>query len=224
MSLLLFVRHGQATTRAFELGNYDGYDHLSPLGERQAHLLGQQWVKDQRCVDVAYVGPRRRHRQTHDVVARVFAEEGRAFPEPRVLPELDEFQADAFVRFARPSDETAPGFGIRYRDVIRQWVRGELRVNGVEEWPHFRERVRAGLEQIIADVGLGKTVAVFTSGGTLAATVGFVLRLDDERTLDLAWAVRHTALTELVLRERGAFLRAFNLVHHIPSPDLVTEI
>ena len=45
MSTLALVRHAQASFFA------DNYDQLSPVGEQQARLLGQYWVKRQMRFD-----------------------------------------------------------------------------------------------------------------------------------------------------------------------------
>ena len=54
MALLTLVRHGQA---AFLEQNYD---RLTPLGERQARLLGEYWLRTSTTFDQVYRGPAER--------------------------------------------------------------------------------------------------------------------------------------------------------------------
>jgi broad specificity phosphatase PhoE len=61
MSQLIVVRHGQAA--AFS----EDSDRLTPLGERQAAVLGEYWVKRGVSFDEVIVGGLRRHAQTSAV-------------------------------------------------------------------------------------------------------------------------------------------------------------
>ena len=60
MSLLLLVRHGQASWGS------DDYDRLSPLGEEQSRLLGAALAARGVRPDVVLRGSLLRHRQTAD--------------------------------------------------------------------------------------------------------------------------------------------------------------
>jgi broad specificity phosphatase PhoE len=219
MTLVLLVRHGQATTDAFAQG---GYDQLSPLGFEQSKLLGRYLVTSGVRPDAVFVGPRRRHRETHDTVAAVIREAGLSWPPERALEELDEFQAEPFVAHADPRDPSPPGFLGRYREVVRRWVRGELSPPDVEPWHRFRARVGAGLERMFEELGRGKTAVAFTSAGTVAAATAHVLGLTDERTLDLVWAMRNAAVTELRGSAQRRWLQSFNGVPHLSRAELVT--
>ena len=54
--------------------------------------------------------------------------------------------------------------------------------------------------------------------------MGFALKLDDEKTLELSWVVRNAAYTDFLF-SRGRFsLVTFNAVPHLSSPDLQTFI
>ena len=70
MSLLVVVRHGQASFDA------EDYDQLSGRGVDQARLLGAYWAGLKLTFDQVYLGPRRRHQQTLDAVAAVYRERG----------------------------------------------------------------------------------------------------------------------------------------------------
>lgn len=237
MSLLFLVRHGQASFYA------DDYDQLSPRGVQQARQLGLHWAGLNLTFDHVYVGPRRRHRQTLEAVVAVYRERGLNWPEPVALPELDEhfgydvltrslpdlMQRDPGIREMREklrkdSDTAQRDYLRLFQKVTRLWVRQELNPPDLEAWHEFRHRVQRGLAVITAAVGSQKRVAAFSSGGPVAAAMGFALNLDDEKTLELSWVVRNAAYTEFLF-SRGRFsLLAFNAVPHLTDPASLTFI
>ena len=236
MSVLLLVRHGQASFLS------DEYDRLSPLGERQSRLLANDWADRGLVFDHVYVGPRRRHQQTHDAVASVYRERRLPWPDPVALPALDEYQAIQLMKRSLPSlTQQDPairewvaafqqGGGAAKREfdrvfgkVARMWVRGELDVPDIESWPEFRARVEAGIEKMTRVVGNGKTIAAFTSAGAIAAAAGFALGLGNEKTLELSWVVSNAAYTEFLFSDGRFSLSRFNAIPHITDPGLVTR-
>src|SRR5262245_65337140 len=85
MSVLTLVRHAQASFHA------DNYDELSPLGQKQARLLGEFLVRRRIDFDEVYCGPRVRQRHTAEIVGSAYIHAGRTWPEPVVLAEFDEY-------------------------------------------------------------------------------------------------------------------------------------
>jgi broad specificity phosphatase PhoE len=237
MSLLFLVRHGQASFHG------DDYDQLSARGMEQSRQLGLYWTGLNLIFDHVYVGPRRRHRQTLDAVAAVYRERGLSWPEPVKLPELDEhcgqdvlsrslpdlIQRDPAIREMkeklRKDSPTAQRDYLRlFQKVTRMWVRRELSLHDLEAWHEFRGRVNRGLAKITGAAGSKKKVAAFSSGGPVAAALGFALNLDDEKTLELSWVVRNAACTEFLF-SRGRFsLVTFNAVPHLTDAHLLTFI
>src|SRR5213595_1142127 len=96
MSWLALVRHAQASFHA------DHYDQLSPLGERQAGILGEAWVRQGWKIDEVFVGPRARQRQAAELVAACYDRAGLAFPQPVVLQELDEYDLTGIMQRLAP--------------------------------------------------------------------------------------------------------------------------
>lgn len=237
MSLLFLVRHGQASFHA------DDYDQLSERGVEQARRLGVHWAELNVIFDHAYLGPRRRHRQTLEAVAAVYRERGLDWPEPVALPELDEhfgydvltrslpdlMQRDPAIRemkekWRKDSDTAQRDYLRLFQKVTRMWVRRELSPPDLEAWHEFRDRVQRGLGKITDGAGSKKKVVAFSSGGPVATAMGFALDLDDEKTLELSWVVRNAAYTEFLF-SRGRFsLLAFNAVPHLTDPHLLTFI
>jgi len=237
MSLLYLVRHGQASFYG------DDYDELSARGVEQSRRLGVHWAELNLIFDQVYVGPRRRHRQTLEAVAAVYRERGLNWPAPIELPELDEhcgqdvvtrslpdlLQRDPVIRelkekFRKDSDTAQRDYLRVFQKVTRMWVRRELNLPDLEAWHEFRGRVQQGLTKMTGAAGSKKKIAAFSSGGPMAAAMGFALNLDDEKTLELSWVVRNAACTEFLF-SRGRFsVVTFNTVPALTDPHLLTFI
>src|SRR5262249_18818999 len=143
----------------------DNYDQLSPLGERQARLLGEYWVRQGVRFDEIYTGPRVRQIETAQLAGEAFAEAGLPWPEAQVLPEFDEHQVDRFIKLAigdvarahphigplhaayqaaQTPRETARAFQLMFEQVVMLWVNEQVAHDDVEAWTVFSSRVRAG--------------------------------------------------------------------------------
>lgn len=233
MGELILVRHGQASFFGAD------YDELSAQGREQSRALGAHWARHGLSADTVYIGPRRRHRQTYDEVATAFRDQGRSFPAPLEIPELDEHHGLAVMQHALGSDRGAAeamreaeqseaareavvrAFFTRYLEVMGDWASGALVVPGVETWAEFRERSLRALDRLCA--GRGTTVA-FTSGGLVASATGWLLGLDDTRVIDLSAMLRNTALTEVRSSSRRRSLVSFNALPHLPDLKSATAV
>jgi broad specificity phosphatase PhoE len=230
MSLLVMVRHAQASFQSATLAGGD-YDQLSRHGEEQARLLGAHFAERRLLFDRVFVGPRRRHVQTAEAAAAVYRERGMAWPEPTTLPELDEHNGqDLLTRF---SDSTIQGLNDSrsqpeylklFQNVTRRWVRGELSAPDLEGWKDFRARVNDAIHKMTSASGRKATVAVFTSGGPIAATIGMALGIDDEKTLELSWIIQNTAYSDFLFTDGRFSVMTFNAVSHLGKQELLTFI
>lgn len=237
MSLLLLVRHGQASFLSPD------YDQLSPLGETQSRLLGRYWIAQGLTFTRVYVGPRRRHLQTCESVAGLYKGRRLSWPEPTILPELDEYPAEQVLKYSLPhfleGDESMRELAMAFMDgtadpsrrfqryfeaVTRRWVRRELPLPALESWQDFRARVESGVAKMLDALGKGETIAAFTSGGPVAAATGQALGLDDEKTLELSWMVRNAAYAELFFSSPRLRLSAFNALPHLTDSTMLTYI
>ena len=164
------------------------------------------------------------------VVRRALAEPEHEADRVRLGVALDAAQmsggtAGADAREASAHADPTRAYFTVFQRVTRLWARGELPDALVEEsWQAFRARVEDGVRRILAESGRGATVAAFTSGGPIGSTVARVLGLDDERALELAWAVENATLTELLFTERRVSLKTFNAQPRIGAPELVTYV
>jgi broad specificity phosphatase PhoE len=225
MSRLIIVRHAQAS-----FGGVD-YDRLTPLGEEQARRLGTHWAGQNMVFDGVFIGPRRRHQRTAELVGASLRERGLPWPKMVTLPELDEYAGLEVFQQAVPtlperqvSAKATPELLKLFQGVMSRWVRGELSVSGVETWTEFRVRARRGLETILAAGAGGQQIAVFTSTGPVAAALDLAVGLDDERMMEASWQVRNTAVSEFLFSAPRFSLNVFNALPHLPTGDLATHI
>jgi broad specificity phosphatase PhoE len=237
MALLTLVRHGQASFLK------DNYDKLSDLGERQAHVLGEHWIRTKTSFDQVYYGPACRHLRTGEIVADVYRQAGMRWPEPVTIPDVDEYAGIAVVRTFLPglletheeirdleaeyrqTEEESAAFRIYdkiFARVTRMWVDEELHSPDLESWKHFCERIARGLQTIRNGSGDSKRIVVFTSGGVIAASVRLALELAPQRTLELSWASRNASYTELRCTPDRLWLSSFNNHPHLEDEELLT--
>ena len=237
MALLTLVRHGQAS---FLQTNYD---KLSEKGELQARILGEYWLRTGATFGQVYYGPACRHLRTGEIVADVYRKAGAGWPEPVTLEELDEYAGIEVVRTFLPGlmethediraleaefrqageqDVAFRLFDKLFARITRMWVNEELDSPEVERWREFCARVDRGITQIRAVAGKNARIAVFTSGGVIAATVRAALDLSPERTLELSWTSRNASYTELLFSPERFSLASFNNHPHLEDEELLT--
>jgi broad specificity phosphatase PhoE len=237
MSTLALVRHAQASFFS------ENYDQLSPVGQRQARLLGEYWVRRGVRFDEVYTGPRARQIETANLAGKAFAKAGLFWPEPQTVPEIDEHQADQLIKLAMheiaaeypkvgrlhadyraaqtPHDKHRT-FQLMFEDVVKLWVAGKAATPGIESWDEFSGRVRAGMKRILDDEARGRNVAAFSSVGAITVWMGTALACSDHVALDLGWRLRNCSITEFVFTQGRITLEGFNAYPHLPDPELWT--
>lgn len=237
MSKLVLVRHGQASFFS------DDYDKLSEMGERQARVLAEYWLRNGVRFDEAYTGTLQRQRRTEEVVAETFRAAGQPWPTVEVLPGLDEYPSDEImttllpllsekderVRTLEAEHRSANGSKEKYRSfhrllsaVMEEWIKGSHVYNGMSRWEDFRDRVRRDFKSILARKGSGRNVAVFSSGGVIGVSVQTVLQAPDLIAAELNWRVHNCSLTEFTFSGSRITLDCFNAVPHLTDPELLT--
>jgi broad specificity phosphatase PhoE len=227
MGAIYLVRHGQASFGAAD------YDCLSPLGERQATLLGAAMKARLPSVAAAWCGGMKRHRQT----AAACLEAMGATAVPLAVDRgWDEYDHEALVvalvpRYAdkavmatelAASGDPVRGFQEMFAAAVARWVGGAHDGDYRESWSAFRGRVATALETAARALGKGEHALVFTSGGPIASVAGTLLDLPHERHLALAWPMVNGAVTKLLTRGGGAGgvqLSSFNEHSHLERGD-----
>jgi len=229
VTTLILARHGQASFGA------RNYDELSPLGERQAALLGEHW---QRCglrFDAAYSGDMQRQRHTASHALKAL--EG--LPAPTVDAAFNEFDHQNLIRaylplVARENPEIAIDRNVLFGDrktfqrlfdlVIGCWLsEREGAVPVSESWSAFQARCLEGLRRI-EDSG-AKRVVVFTSGGVITAALQAALGLEAGAAFHLNWQILNASVHSFRLGGRSAGLVRFNDIAHLElaqDPNLLT--
>jgi broad specificity phosphatase PhoE len=237
VSIAIFVRHGKASA----FSSTAGYDQLSEPGVEQSERLGA-WIADTGLApDAVFVGPRKRHAQTHEAVVRVLATRGVSLPVPTLLPELDEHDGISLVfkllpklaaddpelarivsRSASAGQPSPDDVLAAFKRITRRWARGEVGHDEVESWSAFRTRVARAMDRI-AELGRGKTALVFTSAGAVAAATARALGVqDEERVLDLSWSLYNGSMTELDFTGERWGMRTFNATPHLEKRHITS--
>jgi len=223
MTEIYLIRHGQASFGTAE------YDRLSPLGHRQAALLGVYFRRARIGFDALFTGPLRRHAQTAEG-----AMAGRKDTEPiQIIAELAEIDTEAIVSdriaaMVKAEPELAQVYAHRHRDVqaFRRIVSRALRDSiGTAEpagdpMTRFSERVRRGLGTVAARAAGCDRVAVFTSGGTIAVTLQAALSLAPEVAMEIGWQIYNTSVSVFEAGNGRLSLLGFNATAHL---DLETD-
>lgn len=236
MSTLTLVRHGQASF--FK----EDYDQLSPLGEQQSIALGKYWSANARRFDRMIIGPRKRHAQTA-LALRLGWLSDIDLPQMEYLSEWDEYRAeDVMQKFLPILAEREPeiarlrqifnesespkekikAFQKLFEDITQRWVKGELIADEIESWEEFVEKVQRGVNSVIAQAEPDHAIVVFTSGGTIAATVQKALALTPEKTLELSWMSYNASYTEFSFSPRRFILSGFNHTPHLSDSTMLS--
>ena len=237
MGRLILVRHAQASFLAPD------YDKLSPLGERQARLLGEYWAQRSGKFDRIFSGPRTRQKDTAKLAAAAYRTGEVEFPEPIVIDEFDEYDGEAVLRKSLPgllesgdsiqvlheaflqsatASEQQKNFQKLFEVVISKWVEGEVVVSGVESWPEFCARVNRGLSKVVSAGKPNEQVAIFASGGPIAVAMQRALNLSPQDTLRTAWMSRNCSYSEFLFSADRFTLSSFNAFPHLDGADLLT--
>ena len=210
MAVVLLVRHGQAS--------FDGpdYDLLSAVGEEQSRLVGRRLTQIGPVHRVVH-GSLRRQRQTAEQCLEVL---GNDLP-CEVDERWDEYDTgDVFGPL--PADETLAeaadprrAFQARLEEGLERWTSGEHDADYDEPYRDFHTRSRAALDQVLGDIGRSETVAVFTSGGVIAAVCAQWLNADGAGWASLNRVMVNSSITKLVHGRSGTNLLTVNDHAHL---------
>lgn len=215
MATIYLFRHGQASFGA------DDYDKLSPLGERQAAVLGEYLRDHGIALDAAYSGDLLRQRETAQLALA-----GQPLTvEHHVDPRFNEIDNDEQVKCLLPKlVKTSPHLrelvdrGLSsskdYQKVIdavfNHWVSPQCDEPGIRSWADYSGAVKTALQDVMAAQGSGKTVGIFTSGGTIATIVAQVLGLSGEQTYQFYEPIFNCSVTQIFYSGKKTSLSYFN--------------
>jgi broad specificity phosphatase PhoE len=237
MGRLLLVRHAQASFLAAD------YDRLSPLGEKQARLLGEYWAQRKVGFDRIISGPRARQKDTAMIVAAAYKNGHAEFPDPLVMHEFDEYEGEAVLKKCVPqlaerdatirelyqafrasasAIEQRTSFQKLFEIVITKWVEGEVMASGVESWTEFSARVSRGLSLVTSGAKSNEQVAIFSSGGPIAVAMQRALNLSPRDTLRTSWMSRNCSFSDFLFSADRFTLSSFNMFPHLDDGELLT--
>jgi len=237
MAKLTVVRHGQASFLA------EDYDRLSELGRAQARRLGKYWLGRGERFNRVFTGPRKRQRDTFEIVAGVYRSAGMDFPAAELIEELDEYPAEPVVRTFAPllmerhshlrawgeEFQTSADLDVKRKaldrmiqEVTARWLEGEVADEALGTWDSFCARVRGAVQRARAATPPGGATALFTSGGPSAAAAQFALGLSPRKTLDLTWMTYNAAFAEYLFDDDRFNMSAFNSTPHLPDAEMLT--
>ena len=234
MSMIYMIRHGQAS-----FGKED-YDRLSPLGERQARILAKHLLTAGFQPDMAYSGTLARQTATAREVLSAYHAAGRKVPDLEILSGFDEYDTRAIIRALFPDmakedpslkDElprmyvNKASFKRVFEGAMLRWATGRFDTPEIESWGDLKARVAGSLRFIMEKHGRGKTIAVFTSGGAIAASIAQVLGIPGEDALYLNWQLLNASITRFMYNEERITLAGFNAITHLElagDPTLIT--
>jgi broad specificity phosphatase PhoE len=215
MATIYLIRHGQASFGT------DDYDRLSPLGSRQAEVVGEYLRDCGILLDAAYSGDLLRQRET----ARLALAHQPGEVPLHVDERFNEIQNDEQIKCLVPElVETHPGLrelmqrGLKsskdYQKVIEavfnHWVSPECDDPRLQSWADYSGRVRSAMHDVMSTQGGGKTLAIFTSGGTIATIVAQVLGLAGEHTYRFYEPLFNCSVTQLFYSGSRISLSYFN--------------
>ncbi len=215
MATIYVIRHGQASFGA------DDYDNLSEIGRLQATRLGEYLRDCDIHLDAAYCGQLRRQRDTAELA---LAAQPASVP-LRVDTRLDEVRNDEQIRVllpqlleGNPALRAVVDRGLAsskdYQKVIaavfNHWVSPQCDAAGIQSWQDYASGVQAALSDVMQAQGSGRTVAVFTSGGTIATLVARVLGVPDDAVYQFYEPVFNCSVTQLFYSGDRVSLSFFN--------------
>ena len=108
---------------------------------------------------------------------------------------------------------------------MQRWHGGEHDRDGIESWAAFVQRTGEGLQRVLDQAASGGNIAIFTSGGTIAALLHRILGISPSQAFELNWQIINTSLSQLKFRGSEVTLASFNSQDHIRLlrvPELVT--
>jgi broad specificity phosphatase PhoE len=197
---LYLIRHGQAS-----FGEAD-YDNLSELGAEQAMHLGKWFASAQIKPTRLIAGGLRRHQQTSRAWAQGFVEQGGMLPDAAmhsIDPRWNEYDhEDIFSKGSRAfglaggqnKDMSKRDFQKLFEKAITRWIGGA----------HDSDYV-------------------FSSGGTIGATVAAVLGLQASQAMQFNYLIANCSVTRLIYRDEEASLASFNNFSLFETnPELLT--
>ena len=215
MAELYLIRHAQAS-----FGTSD-YDRLSPLGCRQAGALGEYFRDCAIHFDAVYSGELERQRKTAKIVLGLQPDNVHHEIDPRLneieidkvfehlVPQLVETSSN-LENFVKEGKHSSKDYQKALEIVFKHWVTSDNDYPKLQSWAEYSGNVHRALAEIVANEGSGKTVGVFTSGGTIATVVAHVLGVTGNQVYNFYEPLMNCSVTRLLYSGEKMSLSSFN--------------
>jgi broad specificity phosphatase PhoE len=215
MASIYLIRHAQASFGT------ENYDRLSVLGCRQAEVLGRYLRDCEIHFDAIYSGDLERQVNTARIAGGsqpmdVPHQVDKRFNEVRLGEQLKLLGPEVarthpeIHELARKGRKSSKDYQKAIEAVFTYWVSPRCQVAGIQSWADFSAAARSGLADVMKNHGPGKTVGIFTSGGTIATLVSQVLGLDGEHAYRFFEPSINCSVTRLIYNSRKVSLSYFN--------------
>ena len=215
MATIYLIRHGQAS---FGAANYD---QLSELGQLQATRAGQYLARAGISLDAAYSGDLSRQRETCERSCRELGGDIVHHIDPRFNEIRNDEQVEKLtpmVAEQNPAIQQLLESGLtnskHYQKIIdavfNYWVSHDCSAYGIQTWQEYSGLAHAALADVMRKEGSGKTIGIFTSGGTIATLVAHVLGLGGAQTYQFYEPIFNCSVTQLFYSGDNVSLSYFN--------------
>lgn len=202
MPVIHLVRHGQASAEAAD------YDVLSPLGDRQARIAGQELTRRRVRDPLVVSGTLNRQRDT----AKALIEAAALTVAPHADPRWDEYDHLGLIaRYPAPAD--AEGLQGHLDHALASWIADP---DDSDSWTAFQSGAVEALHDVRRTLGPGRDAVVVTSGGVIAAVCGALLALPAAGVVAFNRVTVNAGLTTLIAGSTGRIsLLTFNDHAHL---------
>jgi len=226
MSEMIMIRHGQASFGG------ETYDRISPAGIAQIRACAAFFLDSGYGFDAVYSGKLQRQRESAAAFTEYYKEAGIEIPYADPIEELNEHKSEEIMKGILPhvimdnpplSEDASKLFTDRaafqrvYEKVMLRWVSGADEIPGLQRWDEFKSGVKNGIREITDAAGRGSRIAVFTSGGVIAASVQAALSIPDEKAIRLSWQIANGSITRFKFSPGGFALASFNCFSHLET-------
>ncbi|MBF0395588.1 MAG: histidine phosphatase family protein [Desulfobacterales bacterium] len=233
MGTLYMIRHGQASF------GKDNYDKLSDLGEHQAKLLAAYFVRKKLNFDMIYTGTLLRHRETAQSLIEAYKFNGFKPCEVKESKSFDEYDFKAIMKSIIPVLQAknpqfnesldlifknSREFQYVFETAMIHWMSGNDNPPDLPSWNDFKDKVADEINFIMQNTGKGKKIAIFTSGGPIAATIQKVLQLSDYMTLKITCQIINSSVSRFKFNKESIMLSVFNDCNHLEIEERIDFI
>jgi broad specificity phosphatase PhoE len=224
MSTIYLIRHGQAS---FGKGDYD---KLSEKGVMQSRITAEHIVAAGITFDRIYTGTMLRHLETCDEFTALLKANGTEVPQTEKTSDLNEYDSKQLLTALIPElvaeNNTWQGhlsniytdkksFQLLFEEVMARWIAGTYVRKDIVSWNEYLSWVNRSIDSILANHGRGKNIAIFTSGGTIAAFIKRALNLSSDDALRVTWQIVNCSITRFKCTETNLMMATFNEHAHL---------